>query len=99
MIVQMDDHPEIVFREGTLGRRAILAGTRLDVWQIVETVRSSGDSIETAAEYLGLPRSRVEAAVDYYAAHRDEVDRTAEREHVAAEHAEAAWRAGREPRA
>lgn len=94
--VKMDEHPGIGFREGALGRRAVLAGTRLDVWQVVETVRNSGNDITAAADYLGLPVTRVEAAVGYYAAYREEVDGIAERERAVAERAEAAWRAGRE---
>lgn len=94
--VRMDAHPEIAFRDGALGRRAVLVGTRLDVWQVIETVRESDESVQAAADYLGLPRSRVEAAVEYYARFRDEVDDIAEREHAVAERAEATWRAGRE---
>jgi uncharacterized protein (DUF433 family) len=94
--VKMDEHPDVAFRDGALGRRAVLAGTRLDVWQVVETVRNAAGSVEEAAEYLGLPTSRVQAAVGYYAVYRDEVDAIAERERAVAERAEAAWRAGRE---
>jgi uncharacterized protein (DUF433 family) len=94
--VQMDEHPEIAFRDGALGRRAILNGTRLDVWQVIETIRNSGNSLEDAAEYLGLAPARVQAAVNYYADYRDEVDDIAEREHAVAERAEASWRTGQE---
>jgi uncharacterized protein (DUF433 family) len=94
--VKMDEHPEIAFREGALGRRASLAGTRLDVWQVIETVRNSGNSLQEAAEYLGLSPMRVQAAVNYYADYRDEVDEIAERERAVSERAEATWRAGQE---
>jgi uncharacterized protein (DUF433 family) len=94
--VKMDEHPEIAFREGALGRRAILTGTRLDVWQVIETVRQSGNSVQDAAEYLGVAASRVQAAVNYYAVHRDEVDEIAERERAVSERAEATWRGGQE---
>jgi uncharacterized protein (DUF433 family) len=94
--VKMDEHPEIAFRDGALGRRAALAGTRVDVWQVIETVRKSGKSVQEAAEYLGLPSSRVQAAVTYYAAYRGEVDEIAERERAVAERAEATWRAAQE---
>jgi len=93
---RMDEHPEVVFRDGALGRRAMLAGTRLDVWQVVETVRNSGNSIADAAEYLALPPQRVEAAVNYYAMYREEVDALAERERALAERAEAVARAAQE---
>jgi len=51
-----------------------LVGTRLYVWQIVDTVRSSGNSVSGAAEYLGVPQHHVQAAVDYYADFTAEVD-------------------------
>jgi uncharacterized protein (DUF433 family) len=91
--VRQDEFPQIYFREGALGRRAALLGTRLDVWQIVETVRNHGNSLEQAAEYLDLPVERVHVAVRYAAAHRDEVDEIAERELAAADRAEELWRA------
>lgn len=94
--VKMDEHPGIYFREGALGRRAALLGTRLDVWQVMDTVRHSGNSVETAAEYLNLPAGKVRAAVGYYAAYRDEVDGFAARARAIDERAEAAWRAEQE---
>jgi uncharacterized protein (DUF433 family) len=94
--VRMDEHPDVYFREGALGRRPALIGTRLDVWQVMDTVRNSGNSVEEAAEYLGLPVSKVRAAVRYYAAYRDEVDEFAARATAIAERAEAAWRAEQE---
>jgi uncharacterized protein (DUF433 family) len=91
--VRQDEFPQIYFRDGALGRRAALRGTRLDVWQIVETVRNHENSLGQAAEYLDLPLERVRIAVRYAAAHRDEVDAIAEREIAAAERAEELWRA------
>jgi uncharacterized protein (DUF433 family) len=69
-------HPLIIFRTGGSGRRRpALIGTRLDVWQILDTVRASGNSAAAAAEYLGLPEHHVQAAIDYYADFTDEVER------------------------
>ncbi len=93
---RMDEHPQVFFRDGALGRRAALLGTRLDVWQVMETVRNHGNSVEQAAEYLGLPVERARAAVRYYAAHRDEVDEFAARAGEVAERAEALWRSEQE---
>ena len=74
--LRTERHPLIVFREGASGlRRPALVGTRLYVWQIVETVRESDNAVAAAAEYLGLPDHHVRAAVDYYADFTDEVDR------------------------
>jgi uncharacterized protein (DUF433 family) len=73
--LRTERHPLIFFREGASGlRRPALVGTRLYVWQTVDTVRESGNSIAEAAEYLGLPEQLVRAAVDYYADFTDEVD-------------------------
>ncbi|HYB26469.1 MAG TPA: hypothetical protein VEF89_07650 [Solirubrobacteraceae bacterium] len=68
-------HPLIVFRTGGSGRRRpALVGTRLYVWQIIDTVRGSGNSVHEAAQYLALPEHHVQAAVDYYADFKEEVD-------------------------
>lgn len=91
--VRRDEFPEIDFRNGALGRRATLAGTRLDVWQVIETVRDHANSAEAAAAYLELPIHKVRAAVRYYAMHREEIDLITEREIETAERAEELWRA------
>lgn len=89
--VRMDEHPLIVFREGLGGRRPALAGTRLDVWQVVDTVRAS-DGVEEAAEYLDVPASKVHAAMRYYAAYKSEVDQWARRMRERADAEEQTWR-------
>jgi uncharacterized protein (DUF433 family) len=90
--LRMDEHPLIRFRDGAAGRRAALAGTRLDVWQVIETLRNSGASVEHTAEYLSLPGAWVRACVRYYAAYPDEVDVLAERERAVAAREEELWR-------
>ena len=47
--IRRHEFPEITFRDGALGRRAALAGSRLDVWQVVETVRAHANSVDEAA--------------------------------------------------
>jgi uncharacterized protein (DUF433 family) len=94
--VKMDEHPDIYFRDGTMGRRAAIIGTRLDVWQVMETVRNSQNSPDEAADYLGIPVAKVRAAVRYYAVNRGEVDAFSARTTAVSERAEAAWRAEQE---
>lgn len=91
--LSQDEFPQIYFREGALGRRAALAGTRLDVWQILETVRNHDNSVEEAAAYLDQPVERIRAAVRYAAVHKEEIEEFAERETAEAVRAEAIWRA------
>jgi len=79
----MDSYPLIVYRDSPLGRRPMLGGSRLDVVQVVETVRNEGGDVEAAAEYLSLTPTQVRACVRFYADNRDEVSEYAAR--VAAE--------------
>jgi uncharacterized protein (DUF433 family) len=94
--IRMADHPGIVFRDGAAGRRAALAGHRLDVWQVIETVRQEGGDVDAAAEYFGISAGLVSAAVGYYADYRDEIDALIDENAVMAREAEDAWRRGRE---
>lgn len=91
-----DENPLIVFRDGAGGRRAALAGSRLTVAQVIDTVMSTeGDTaakIRGAAEYLQIAESHVRACVRYYAAYTEEIDEQREREAEAARRAEDAWR-------
>ena len=86
----MDSYPFVVFRDGPLGRRAMLEGTRLDVAQVVETVRNAS-SVEEAAAYLSLSPGQVQACVRYYADHRREIDDYAKRVAAENESLRAAW--------
>ncbi len=80
--LRTERHPLIVFRAGGSGRRRpALIGTRLYVWQIIDTVRASSNSVSDAAKYLGLPEHHVRAAIDYYADFREEVDGYRAEEH------------------
>lgn len=88
----MDEHPLIQFREGAAGRRAAVAGTRLDVWQVIETLKNSENSVERTADYLSLPETWVRACIRYYTAYPDEVDAFADRERATAAREEELWR-------
>jgi uncharacterized protein (DUF433 family) len=90
--VRTDAHPLIGFRDGAAGRRPALAGTRHDVWQVIETIRQNGNSVDRAADYLRLPVSQVEACAAYYAEYQGEIDAWTTRVTKAAERAESTWR-------
>jgi uncharacterized protein (DUF433 family) len=81
--LRTDRHPLVYFREGGSGQRwPGLVGTRLYVWQVLETLRASDGSIAEAAAYLGLSERQVQAAVDYCADFAVEVDAQRERERL-----------------
>lgn len=73
--LRLVEHPGIVFTDGAQGeRRATLAGSRLDVWMVVETIRANANSTEAAAKYHDVPRAWIETAARYFAAFPDEID-------------------------
>jgi uncharacterized protein (DUF433 family) len=69
-----DEHPVVYFREGAAGRRPALLGSRLDVADVIATIRQNDNSVAEAAEYLEIPVDQVEAALRYYADFKTEVD-------------------------
>jgi uncharacterized protein (DUF433 family) len=83
--IRRDEHPLIYFRQGAAGRRPALLGSRLDVADIVTTIRQNEGSVEQAAEYLEVPIEQIDAAARYYADYKGEVDELIERAAVAAE--------------
>ncbi len=88
--LRMDEHPGIGFADGPTGRRAILLGTGLDVWEVVDTVKQNGSSVDAAARYLELPSGIVRTAIRYYAAFPDEIDEMLARRNAIAERERAA---------
>jgi uncharacterized protein (DUF433 family) len=86
-----DSHPLILFRDGAGGRRATLLGSRIDVWQVIETVKHS-ESPGEAAEYLDIPVAHVEACMRYYVEFQDEVDSWTDRTQAFAAEQEETWR-------
>jgi uncharacterized protein (DUF433 family) len=89
--LRRDAHPLIVFRDGAAGRRPSLAGTRVDVAHVVDTLVDSKKDVEETAAYLDLPEPHVRAAIRYYADYRDEVDAWREHVHSIAEREREAW--------
>ncbi len=92
---RMDEHPGIVFRGGSAGRRAALAGGP-DVWELMATLKGGKalgeEAITATAELLNLTDSQVRTAVRYYSAFADEIDRRIALNTLDADEAEAAWK-------
>ncbi|TMB05553.1 MAG: DUF433 domain-containing protein [Deltaproteobacteria bacterium] len=67
--------PGIAFTAGPSGRRATVAGTGLDVWEIVATYLSLGrDERRLREAYHWLMEPQVRAALAYYELYPEEVD-------------------------
>lgn len=94
--LRRDEHPLISFRDGEAGRRPALLGTRLDVADVITTIRQNDNSIEQAADYLEVPVEHVEACVRYYADYKDEVDAWIERTRAIAQREHERWQRRRQ---
>jgi len=90
--LRTDGHPLIHFRDGFGGRRPALLGSRLDVWQVIETIRQNENSVENAADYLGVPAEHPRACLRYYADFQGEIDEWMARARAIEEREEANWR-------
>jgi uncharacterized protein (DUF433 family) len=86
-----DEHPLIYFRDGEAGRRPALLGTRLDVADVLTTIKQNGNSVAEAADYLEVPVEHAEACLHYYADYKDEIDAWIERSHAIAERERERW--------
>jgi uncharacterized protein (DUF433 family) len=93
--VLMDEHPNIHFVDGAMGRRPAVLGTGLDVWEIVDVAKDNGGSVADTAAYLEIDPRLVESALHYYGANHDEVDDLIARIYAVNEREESSWRAAR----
>lgn len=73
--VKMRRCPGIVFADGPTGRRARIAGTGLDVWEVIATYKSlEGDPERLRRAYHWLSEPQLRAALGYYAAYPEEIE-------------------------
>lgn len=79
--IRMRRVPGIGFADGPSGRRAIVSGTGLDVWEIIATWHESGRNLTTLAQsYPWLTEAQLRAALAYYEIYPHEIDARLERE-------------------
>ncbi len=75
--LDMASHPGVIFKSGPSGRRAALAGGP-DIWEIASALRHTtgptGARVATLASEFGIHERQVSIALDYAAAHWDEVE-------------------------
>ncbi len=73
--VRMRRVPGIIFVDSRTGRRPVIAGTGLDVWEVIATWNALGryeDELREAYDWLTEPQLR--AALNYYALYPQEID-------------------------
>lgn len=83
-------HPGIVYRDGPTGRRAALA-VGPDVWEVVSALRytsgSDAERVAALAEQFDLHPRHIRTAIDFAAAHREDIDAQVAANDAAAERA------------
>jgi len=78
--IKMRRCPGIIFGEGVSGRRAKVAGTGIEVWEIIAAYKSVGKDLKKLKKaYHWLSQEQVKAALSYYSAYPEEIDRLIER--------------------
>jgi uncharacterized protein (DUF433 family) len=78
--IKMRRCPGIIFGEGVSGRRAKVAGTGIEVWEIIAAYKSVGKDLKKLKKtYHWLSQEQVKAVLSYYSAYPEEIDRLIER--------------------
>ena len=78
--IKMRRCPGITFADGVSGRRARVAGTGLEVWEIIATFKSVNDDFDRLQKaYHWLTEQQLRAALGYYSLYREEIDQQIER--------------------
>lgn len=67
-----DDYPGIVFVEGPAGRRAHLAGTGLDAWEVMLLIEDGLTQAQIQKEF-GISAGLINSAVRYAADYSDDI--------------------------
>ena len=79
--IRMRRIPGIAFVDGPAGRRAVVGGTGLDVWEVISTWKTTDGSYESLREsYPWLTDAQLRAALAYYEVYPKEIDARLERE-------------------
>ena len=73
--VKMRRCPGIIFADGPTGRRARIAGTGIDVWELIATFKGLGENYDNLKKtYHWLTDQQIRAALSYYALYPDDIE-------------------------
>jgi uncharacterized protein (DUF433 family) len=74
--IKMRRCPGVLFAEGTGGRRARVAGTGIEVWEVIATLKSLKNDLKRLRKtYHWLSNEQIKAALGYYTAYPREIER------------------------
>ncbi len=73
--IKMQRCPGIIFTEGTAGRRARIASSGVEVWEVIAAYKSvSKDFNRLQKTYHWLTEQQLRSAIGYYTAYHEEID-------------------------
>lgn len=73
--VRMQRCPGIIFTEGTSGRRARIAGTGIEVWEVISTYKGVNKDFDRLSKaYHWLTEQQLRSALGYYRVYSKEID-------------------------
>lgn len=79
--LRMRRAPGVVFMDGPSGRRAVVAGTGIDVWEVVGAWKADRmDNEKLRQDFNWLTEPQLRAALGYYSLYPVEIDARLERE-------------------
>ncbi len=79
--LEMRHAPGILFADGPAGRRAVVAGTGLDVWEVIASWNATNrDYSLFRRSYPQLSETQLRAALGYYDLYPDHIDSRIARE-------------------
>jgi len=74
--IKMRRCPGIVFADGVSGRKARIAGTGLEVWEIIATYKGVNENFTRLQRaYHWLTEQQVRATIGYYTTYPEEINR------------------------
>ncbi len=73
--VKMRRCPGIIFADGPTGRRARIAGTGIDVWELIATFKGLGENYDKLKKtYHWLSDQQIRAALSYYTLYPEDIE-------------------------
>jgi uncharacterized protein (DUF433 family) len=79
--VRMRRVPGIVFGDGPTGRRAVVAGSGIDVWEVIATWEDGSRNFEELRQnYEWLSETQLRAALRYFELYPEEIEARLQRE-------------------
>ncbi|MGB9439466.1 MAG: DUF433 domain-containing protein [Desulfobacterales bacterium] len=73
--VKMRKCPGITFADGPTGRRARIAGTGIDIWELIATFKGLGENYDKLKKtYHWLSDHQIRSALSYYVLYPDDIE-------------------------